>query len=89
MSKSAIETINRYLESGTDVQSPKFRKMLNDLKDTERIIKSTKTIGSTDNMLLEFGFRVNKKDGFYRLEFDNEKIVSEEFEYNLSETNKI
>lgn len=89
MSKSAIETINKYLENNNNIQSPQFQNMLRNLKDTERIIKSTKTIGSTDNMLLEFGFRVNKKDGFYRLEFDNEKIVSEEFEYNLSETNKI
>lgn len=89
LTKSSIETINKYLENGNNIQSPQFQNMLRNLKDTERIIKSTKTIGVDDNMVLEFGFRVNKKDGLYRLEYDNEKLISEEFEYNLSETNKI
>ncbi len=89
MSKSAIEIINRFLESGNSVHSAKFQNMLSGLKDTEKIIKSAKTIGIDENMVLEFGFRINKKDGFYRLEYDNEKLISEELEYNLSETNKI
>lgn len=89
LTKSSIETINKYLENGNNIQSPQFQNMLRNLKDTERIIKSTKTIGVDDNMVLEFGFRINRKNGFYRLEFDNEKIVTEELEYNLSETNKI
>lgn len=53
----------------------------NDFKETENIIKECKTIGSTDNMVLEFGFRINNKNGVYRLETDNEKIVYEKLDF--------
>lgn len=45
------------------------------------IINSCKTVDSTDNMSLEYGFKINGKNGFYYIEFDNEKIVKEKLEF--------
>lgn len=53
-------------------------------KDTKMIIDEYKTIDSTDNMILEYGFTLNDQDGVYRIEFDNEKIVSEKLDYALN-----
>ncbi len=52
-----------------------------DFKETESIIKESKTIGSKDNMVLEFGFRINDKNGVYKIETDNEKIVYEKLDF--------
>lgn len=53
-------------------------------KDTKMIIDEYKTIDSTDNMILEYGFTLNDQDGVYRIEFDNEKIVSERLDFTLN-----
>lgn len=53
-------------------------------KDTKMIIDEYKTIDSTDNMILEYGFTMNGQDGVYRIEFDNEKIVSERLDFTLN-----
>ena len=53
-------------------------------KDTKMIIDEYKTIDSTDNMILEYGFTINGQDGVYRIEFDNEKIVSERLDFTLN-----
>lgn len=51
------------------------------LRDTEAIIKNCKTIGSSENMVLEFGFVVDNKEGSYYLEYDNDSLVREKLEY--------
>lgn len=53
-------------------------------KDTKMIIDEYKTIDSTDNMILEYGFTMNGQDGVYRIELDNEKIVSERLDFTLN-----
>ena len=83
--KSVVEQINKYIESGKNLNSRAFQNMAQNLVDIKRIINSSKTINSKDNMALEFGFRVNGKNGYYRIETDNEKIVKEEFEYKITE----
>ncbi len=54
------------------------------LKDTESIIKSCKTINSTENMVLEFEFVIKNKIGRYLIEYDNSKIIHEKLEYVLN-----
>ncbi len=56
--------------------------------DTEAIIKSCKTNSSTDNMVLEFGFRIKGYNGVYSLETDDTQIVYErlEFVWNKNQT---
>lgn len=56
--------------------------------ETEAIIKSCKTNDSTENMALEFGFRIKGHNGVYYLETDDTKIVSErlEFAWNKNQT---
>lgn len=66
-----------------------FDKILSELKPfllngVENIIKKCKTINSSDNMILEFGLKINGKDAMYYLEFDNTKIVSEKLDYVLN-----
>ncbi|MEI0702055.1 AAA family ATPase, partial [Brachyspira intermedia] len=52
-------------------------------KTLDSIIKESKTIGSKDNMVLEFGFKLNGKNGIYYIETDNESIIKEKLEYVL------
>jgi AAA15 family ATPase/GTPase len=54
------------------------------LKDTESIIKSCKTINSTENMSLEFEFVIEGRQGRYLIEYDDSKIVHEKLEYVLN-----
>ncbi|MDA0093915.1 hypothetical protein OFR75_02480 [Brachyspira hyodysenteriae] len=61
-----------------------FNKVLKDnFKNLDTIIEKNKTIGSKDNMVLEFGFKLNGKNGIYHIETDNENIVKEKLEYVL------
>lgn len=46
-------------------------------RDLQSIIKKCKTIGSNDNMILEFGFSVDGNSGSYTIETNDEKIISE------------
>ena len=57
-------------------------------KDIEKIIQDNKTIKSKGNMVLEFGFKVKGKNGVYRLETNDNEIVSEKLEY-VCNKNKI
>ncbi|WP_454961411.1 AAA family ATPase [Eggerthia catenaformis] len=53
-------------------------------KDIETIIKENKTVSSNEPMLIEFGFRINKKSGRYILETDNSQIIHERLEFTLT-----
>ena len=53
------------------------------LRDTEAIIKNCKTIDSSDNMSLKFGFNIGGKEGSYLIEYDDTQIVRERLEYAL------
>lgn len=56
----------------------------NSLRSIEDIINDAKTIDSKENMSLEFGFRLNGKDGKYYIEMSKNSIVRENLEYVLS-----
>ena len=56
----------------------------NNLRNIEDIINDAKTIDSKENMSLEFGFRLNGKDGKYYIEMGKNSIVRENLEYVLS-----
>lgn len=61
-----------------------FNKVLKDnFKNLDTIIEKSKTIGSKDNMVLEFGFKLNGKNGVYHIETDDKTIVKEKLEYVL------
>lgn len=53
-------------------------------KDVKMIINDCKTIDSNGNMLMEYGFVCNKKNGIYHIETNNEEIVSEKLEYVIN-----
>ncbi len=52
-------------------------------KILDDIIKESKTIDSKYNMVLEFGFKLNGKNGIYYIETDDKNIVKEKLEYVL------
>ncbi len=59
-------------------------------KDIEGIIKESKTIGSFgENMVLEFGIKIDGRNGVYRLETDDRQIVYERLEYIISKEKKV
>lgn len=60
-----------------------IRAVSSKLRDTEAIIKSCKTIDSSDNMSLKFGFNIGGKEGSYLIEYDDTQIVRERLEYAL------
>lgn len=87
-SLSLRNMIMSFLENNKDsVASERLTSLYNYL-DASRIIKDNKTIDSEDNMCIEVGFCLNDKNGTYKIEFDNERIVSERLEYVLNR-NKI
>ena len=61
-----------------------LRSIQNNLRDTEAIIRNCKTINSKENMVLEFGFVFEGKEGSYYLEYNNEKLVREKLDYVLN-----
>ncbi len=61
-----------------------FNKMVKEnFKILDDIIKESKTIDSKYNMVLEFGFKLNGKNGIYYIETDDKNIVKEKLEYVL------
>ena len=53
-------------------------------KDVKMIINDCKTIDANGNMLMEYGFICNKKNGIYHIEMNNEEIVSGKLEYVIN-----
>lgn len=53
-------------------------------RDTKTIISECKTIDSNENMILEYGFMLDNKEGVYHIEFDDDEIVSEKLDYVLN-----
>ncbi len=79
------ELMENYKEAA---QHEGFLEMLKSrFKDIETIIKDSRTIDSTGNLLMEFSFIINGKKGKYLIETDNKEIVHERLEYTL-EKNK-
>ena len=67
------------------ISNEKLRNLIyENLKDTESIIKSCKTINSSENMVLEFEFVIEGKQGKYVIEYSDSKIVHEKLEYVLN-----
>lgn len=50
-------------------------------RDIEKIIKDCKTLGSEDNMYLEYSFKLKGAVGTYSIEMDDESVVSESLYY--------
>ncbi len=86
---SSVDILKQIIESSeydkiTDTV-PQFDKLIKtNFKDIKRIINDCKTIDSKDNMIIEYGFMYNKKNGIYKIEMDNEKIINEKLEYVIN-----
>ena len=68
-----------------------FQHLTRNLRDMQRIISDYKTIGSTNNIRLQYDFIINKKPGSYLLELSPEtnEVVHEKLEYILEKNKSI
>lgn len=64
-----------------DMDFARFLKM--SFRDIEALVKENKTVRSSGNMYVEFGFRLKGKSGKYIIETNNTEIVHEHLEYTL------
>ncbi len=85
---SSIEVLKKIIEN-TDQKSNQYQNFIENhikknFKDIKMIINDCKTINSTNNMIMEFGFKLNNKNGTYRIEMNNEEIVAEKLEYVIN-----
>ena len=79
---TSIEMLKRIIEQNEENNLKEYEHFIkNHFKDMKMIISDCKTIDSTGNMIMEFGFQFNKKDGVYCIEMNNDEIVSEKLEY--------
>lgn len=82
---SSIKEIRQIMEMNKD-EFGRLKYILDNqvkyiFKDTTMIIKDCKTIDSKENMMIEFGFVCNNKNGVYHIEMNNEEIVNERLDY--------
>ena len=82
------EVLKKIIEN-TDQKSNQYQNFIENhikknFKDIKMIINDCKTINSTHNMIMEFGFKLNNKNGTYRIEMNNEEIVNEKLEYVIN-----
>lgn len=72
---------NRATEMDPDEKARFFDFISDNFKDIETIIKDCKTIGSEENMSLEYTFELNNVVGTYLIEMDECSIVAESLYY--------
>ena len=81
---SSIEIVKQIIENSGN-ETDKYKHFIeNRFKDIKMIINECKTINSKDNMVMEFGFICNKKNGVYHIEMNNDEIVSGKLEYVIN-----
>ncbi len=85
MVRNAIERFLDNKDRELSIPDDVFIEMITkNMRDTESIIKNCKTIKISGNMILEFEFILSGKNGTYRLEYDDKRIVNEKLDYVLS-----
>lgn len=66
------------------LENETIHKMIREhFRDMEAIIQDARTIGISENMVLDFSFIIDEKKGRYLLEMDAKEIVHERLEYTL------
>ena len=76
--------MNSNLDEANHLQDKIFRQIIQrEVKDTESIITSYKTVKSTEPMELHFEFVVDSKIGSYTIAYNDQKITEEKLEFQL------
>lgn len=79
--KELLESIANDLENLDDYFLESFKSHIQDMK---AIIHNNKLVDSNNNMIVEFGFKLDGKDGKYIIETNDTEIVYEKLEYVLT-----
>ena len=86
---SIKDIINQLLENSDDLKRKDINMIIHKrFKDIKTIISECKTPGSREEMVLEFGFCINGKNGNYLIAMDNKEITHESLEFTLNK-NKV
>lgn len=82
MLKKALLDLGNHYSDDNEEFLKKFEKQIrSNYKDLKTLIEECKTIDSTENMVLEFGFKFKNKNGVYYIEMDDNEIISEHLEF--------
>lgn len=83
--------MQKFLSKNDDLKSNELANMLRAryFREIDSLIKEYKTVGSDDDMVLEFGFVIDGKKGKYTLSTNNSQITSEKLEFTLSKNKGI
>lgn len=83
---SSIEMMKKLLQNSLDNKFNEYKNFFEDYlkKDIKMIINDCKTIDSEDNLVMEYGFILDNKNGIYHIEMNNNEIVSERLEYVIN-----
>ena len=85
------EKIQEIFDKGkVDFSNNSFIKMIKKFmpRDLESIIQESKTVGTKSNMVMEFGFFLDGKNGVYIVETDGKQVVHERLDYRLSKNTR-
>ena len=86
---SAIERWKKFVNNFNDGIDERKNKYYNNFiedfkynfKDIQGVIDNYKTIDSKENMILEYGFKIDNRNAMYKIEMNDFEIVSEKLEY--------
>ena len=86
---SSIEMVKKIIERNDDSKFNGYellleKKIKERFKDIKMIINDCKTIDSKENMVMEYGFTYNNKNGIYHIEMNDEEVVCEKLEYVIN-----
>ena len=82
--KTILDFGKHYSEDNKEFIKQIERQIRSNYKDLKTIIEECKTVDSDENMVLEFGFKYDNKNGVYHIEMNNNEIVSEYLEFVLN-----
>lgn len=91
LTMSFSEMMQKMLINGRNsVTNMSFFKMMKRIvpRSVENIIRESKTVDTSKNMVLEIGFYLDGKNGTYIIETDSKQVIHERLEYRLEKNTR-
>ncbi|MBR1691692.1 MAG: AAA family ATPase [Lachnospiraceae bacterium] len=86
---SIRNVLQQILDNRQDADDDLLRFLRKNLRETDALIKSCKTINSKENMILCFEFMLDGLKGEYTIEYDDVKLVYEKLEFVLNKNKTV
>lgn len=86
--KDILEKMLQNADKESNKSRMHFLEMLkSNFRDLQTIIEQSLTINSENNMILEYGFNINGKNGRYYIETNKVGVIKEELYYTINQNN--